>query len=427
MNSKLLVDYRNNLLNIEKNNYKERKIFGILSSRVIKHNLALVGLRQVGKTVLMQQLGKYYYDNYINVIDESIDKNAISATQSNSEKIFYINLKALPEINKKENLEDFLNSIKNPQYKLIMIDEIQMIEKWTNLIQAAIDLNPKARFIVSGSNAKAIGSETMVNRMDIYFVNPLLFSEYVSIWNNNDQQTYFDYGSYPKSHQYDEPSTQYRELVESSILDKVIVEDLNNMVDATKFKFLMKGINNHIGNEIVYKKLEEETKITRQTISEYIKFMRQTKLIHLIPKFNDSKTNRTYKIYFEDKSMINYFNDFEKLNNNLLGSLIENIIFSYLQQHYKNKLSLDEIYYYRNKNNKEIDFIIPNKKIIIECKYIKDLDCELLSKELNKVIEDDNINDYKKIVITNNISYDEPINGWYFYKLKDILEEKYVL
>ncbi|MGL4343186.1 MAG: ATP-binding protein [Metamycoplasmataceae bacterium] len=396
-------------------NIYQREIFDELFLTLEKHNLLLIGLRQVGKTTLLEQLGKKYWQTYL---DNSRKEDKTISFQSNNLKIFYINIKALTQF---DNLNQALiNEISSNKYKLILIDEIQSLPNWSNFVQALIDLNPQARFIFSGSNASALKQETMVNRIKIYYINPLSFLEFKMIWNLDQIETYLKYGSYPKSFQYEDPLLQYRELVETIIIDKIINEDADKKIDAAKFKLLMKKILNFIGNELVISKLED-VKITRQTATNYIKIMAECQLIHLVPKYLDKNEKNKSKIYFEDKSMMYFLNNFQELDSNSYGALIENIIHFYLNRKYSNTMKLPNIFYYRGENGKEIDFLLENEKILVECKYQKNLDGEAITKTLNETIAH-NFTNYRKIVITLNIN--QNINGWELISFENILRGK---
>ncbi|MGL4183977.1 MAG: ATP-binding protein [Metamycoplasmataceae bacterium] len=414
-NKKNILDlakkYENEIFNDESN--YQREIFDELYSSLKNHNLVLIGLRQIGKTTLMKQLGKKYYDEYLKTNDRN---NKISLSKiGQKSKIFYLNLKAI-NIDNIAN-EFLINLISANKYKLILLDEIQVLPNWSDFLQSLIDLNNQARFIVSGSNASALKKEIMVNRNKVYFINTLSFLEFEKIWGISDIELYLKYGSYPQSQQYKDPEIQYRELVESVVIDKIINEDLEKSIDINKFKQLMKNILNYIGNELALSKLENK-KITRQTAKSYIQIMSEARLIHLIPKYQDKNEKRKNKIYFEDKSMIYFFNNFDDLDNNTYGGFIENIILFYLNKKYANKLGLPNIFYYRNSNDNEIDFLVEREKILIECKYQKNLDVEKITTSLNDIIKN-NFSDYRKIIVTKDI--DKKLNGWELISLKKIL------
>lgn len=419
----LLNEYRKELLNINQTSPYKREIFNVLKQEIKNNNLCLVGLRQVGKTTLMLQLANWYFEN---IIKKNQNNDELITNVSNEEeRIFYTNIKLIQNVNSKENRELLLKEITLKKYQLIVLDEIQEINEWSNFLQVAIDLNKDAKFIVSGSNAIALKQEIMVGRMKIFFINPLLFNEYKNIWNDNNINNYLKFGSYPKNKNYSSAFIQYSELIKDSIIDKIVNEDNTKNIDGTKFFALLLDINNYIGNEINYSKLENQD-ISRQTASSYLKIMKEGQLIHFIPKYNDKNSKRKNKVYFEDKSMIYYFNGFEKLNNNLQGSLIENIIFNYLNYLYANNNLLDQIFYYRNSKEQEIDFVLPKQEILIECKYVEEIDVDKISKQFLETIKNNKkLDNFKKIVITKDLNTIQ--NNIEFVSLDKILENQYEL
>ena len=287
-----------------------REIFNELDQVIENHNVVLIGLRQVGKTTLMEQLAQSYYNKKLK---GQLSEELVSVISS-GEDIFYMNLKTLYQIDS----EQLINNISRHKYKLILIDEIQLITNWSDFVQATIDLNPQARFIISGSNASVLRKETMVNRVKIFYIHPLSFIEFKNIWKMDDISTYLKYGSYPRSMQYQVPIIQYRELLESNIIDKIIINDISTDVNTSKFKVLMKDINNYVGSELIVSKLASK-QITRQTAKNYIGLMQDAQLIHLLPKYQDKNSKINTKIYFEDKSMLYFFNDFADLDDKTFG------------------------------------------------------------------------------------------------------------
>ena len=65
--------------------------------------------------------------------------------------------------------------------------------------------------------------------------------------------------------------------------------------------------------------------------------------------------------------------------------------------------------------------MVEGDKILIECKFRKDIDTEQLVKDLNETINHDFI-DYRKIVITKNTN--TIVDNWEFISLENILRGK---
>ncbi|MGL4951664.1 MAG: ATP-binding protein, partial [Mycoplasma sp.] len=346
-----------------------------------------------------------------------------STTYSSEETVLYLNVKSMIR-----HGNDIFSEITNPKYKLIMLDEIQCLDNWSDLLQSAIDMNNKAKFIVSGSNYQALFKEVMVNRIKTFFIQPLSFIDFKNIWNNDSIEEYLKYGSFPKSDEDVSLPIFYDELIEQNIIDKIIVDDFQNKIDGSKFKTITKKINNFVGNEMNLSNFESEVKISRQTIAEYIPKMINSRLVHTVRKFNDSNIKNKYKIYYEDKSMLYYFNDFNNLNNNLVGSLIENTIFNYLSFKYNNRYSLkNSIEYFRDNKDREIDFVIFDQKLLVECKYCNEIDLNEVTQNMNEYIPTD-FKDFKKIlVVKNEVLGNDFVNGWNIVSLENILRGNYGL
>ena len=94
----------------------------------------------------------------------------------------------------------------------------------------------------------------------------------------------------------------------------------------------------------------------------------------------------------------------------------------HLLKKYCYSYGIEKIQYYRNKEGKEIDFIIPDKKLLIEVKYwqTEKIDTLTLTNELNKRINEKELKNYKKIIITKDLKKIE--NGWEFIPLIKYLQ-----
>lgn len=381
-------------------NNKHREMFEFLHEEFRHHNLVLIGLRQVGKTTLAEQLGmSFYEENGSKSFDE----------------VFYVSLKAINQLNS----EDLLAFIVQMQYKLVIIDEIQIIDKWSNFGQTLIDLCPSTKFIFTGSNAAAFSSESMFNRAKIYFIDPLSYNEFKLLWGEDKtMENYLQYGSFPPTRQYDSLEMQYVQMIDEIIIDKIVNDDFNG-IKRQKFEALASKINNYIGNDFKLQKIEDD-QITRQTARTYLSIMELARFAKTIYRYEDKSDKMIGKVYFIDKSMIYKLNDFLPLNNNLNGSMVENTVFCHLNSYFNRKFGVDDIYVYKN-NNKEIDFVIKSLKTLIEVKHINASKAEWLemTNQYNAVIGE-NVNDFKRVMITKD--FDGILNGWTLISFKTFLE-----
>lgn len=383
-----------------------REYFESLYDEMQNRNIVLIGLRQIGKTTILEQLISRFFKHGLK---EDININ----------NLVYLNLKAINGIWDAVDINIFITK-KRP--KVIVLDEIQEIDNWSNFIQSLADLNPNSRILVSGSNARALKDEIMLGRAKTIYIKPLFFNEYKIIWANTNLDTYLESGTFPKP-QYQIPSKLfYNECIEEQVIDKIVFNDLKELrVDINKFKLTLKSIANFIGNEVVSSALFANEEVARQTVSTYLKLMVESRLIRRISKYMDKSSKPLSKVYFEDHCMINWFTEYDK-NNHRTGAQVENVIFSYLDRKYNSKYSFERIFYFKPK--KEIDFIVPSAKLLIESKHVSDLNVKALSIELNEIIKNYNFENYTKIVITKNDDFE--INGWKFISLQKFVESEYL-
>ena len=408
MDKQLIDSYRKKILNNKIDT--KREMYNKLILEMKKFNIIIIGLRQLGKTVLAEQLVQQYLSLQKEVAEA---KDIFNFSIPKEEQFLYLNLKSFTNVTK----ESVQNEINGRNYKIVLIDEIQMIDDWSNLAQVLSDLNPNTRFIITGSNASALGDETAFQRFKAFNLSPLSFAEFKQIWKNDDFDTYLKYGSYPKIEKYDNPLLQYKEIIFDLIIDKVVSDD-NEGMSVSKFRNFSKSIINYIGNEINQKQLSMEADLTRPTTKEYLKVMKNSMLIKMISKYKDKQKKPKQKVYFADKSMLPNFAG--EMNNNLWGALIENVVFCKLSDEYNTRFGQDDIQYYRNQKQEEIDFIVPYSKILVEVKYAKELDLEALSTNLNKRLSAE-LSDYKKIVVTKEQKGE--CNGWEFIPLLEFIGE----
>lgn len=391
----------------------KREIYPLLWKELKTHNLVLVGLRQVGKTTIAEQLLKEYMESFKSKLQSNPIENTLTSQANND--FYYLNIKAMPNIDSLE-LTKYITDMK---FKAVLIDEVQMIKEWTSFAQATIDLNPNTKFIFTGSNAKALSNETMVNRTKVFFINPISYLEFKHFWPESTMMDYFMFGSYPKFDKYSDVKIQYSEIIDEQIIDKVISLDSDGVINDSKFKSLMKAMGNFVGNELVVSSLENK-EITRPTITSYLALMESSRLVKRIWKHEDKSDKMKGKAYFIDKSMLFRFNDYQKLDNGRFGSFIENVVFNYLDSEFGSRLSLQNtIEFFIGENRKEIDFIINDQKILIEVKHVEDINAIEVANALNTTLGNQK-HDFKKYVITKN--FEQEVNGWKFIKLSSLLE-----
>jgi predicted AAA+ superfamily ATPase len=110
--------------------------------------------------------------------------------------------------------------------------------------------------------------------------------------------------------------------------------------------------------------LSKSIGLARQTIEEYLFILENTYIIKLLPSFSQSskvEINKAPKIFFYDTGLLQMLWLSSFSNTSSIGNIFETSIFSELVKKY----GIDNIRFWRNKNQNEIDFILKDKRNIL--------------------------------------------------------------
>lgn len=314
--------------------------------------IVITGHRRVGKsTILLQIAKKYYKDNYYYLdFSDPIFKKITVDDYNKIEEIF------LKEIGNK---------------KTIFFDEIQGKPEWNLFVNQLKEKGHKC--FVTGSNAdilsKEISSYLTGRHIDIELY-PFSYKEFIEYKNMpfNPQTTktnakllnlfeeYLKFGGFPEVIVYNQKEL-LKEIYKDIILKDVALRwDIKNISELEDLAFYLIS---HTTNEYNYNSLKKYTQIKdAKTIKQYINYLCKTYLFYEVSQFEYSLNNqrkRNKKIYCIDNGFIT-----QVAYGFTLGEsrYLENLIFMEL------KIRNKEIYFYKDKNNSECDFlIVENKKV----------------------------------------------------------------
>jgi len=335
-----------------------------------KNALIITGMRQIGKTTLMQQIftevnyPKLWFD-FDNPLDLLHFEN--------------INYDAIYEILKSE-----ANAHNDRLF--VFIDEIQNFPVITKIIKYLID-KYKVKFIVSGSSnyyLKNLFPESLSGRKFLFVLHPLSFGEYlyfkgnISEINNrnnfenimpeysllqykkykSDYDDYLEFGGFPEVVITEDRETkkQISKNIFSSFFEKDI-KILSDIKDIRELRDLILLLVPRIGNILDVTKISSELKINRVKLYNYLELLQGVFFLKLIPKYSksiDRSVAGGKKVYFADTGLLNMIG---RVND---GQLFENMIANQLANY-------GELSFYNKRNSSEIDFIL-NKKIALEVK-----------------------------------------------------------
>ena len=350
--------------------------------------IIVIGPRQVGKTTLIESILEK--KDYL-LLDGDDPKTRTLLTEPNTEEIRTI----------------------LGNYKFVFFDEAQRIEGIGLTMKIITDRFKDVQLFASGSSSFDLTNkinEPLTGRKWEYQLFPISWEEYENhhgyIYSEQQLENRLLYGFYPDvlNNGGDEISI-LRNLVNS-----YLYRDILSYAEIRKPEILEKLVQAlalQIGSEVNYSELAQIVNVDKNTISKYIDILQKGYIIFKLGSFSRNVRNeiKTYKkIYFYDNGIRNMvIGNFNPLGLRTdKGALWENFLISERVKQIEYKQSLARIYFWRTKQQQEVDFVEENSGKIFgfEFKWIKRKNTQLpktFTETYNaesKVIDKDNFRDF---------------------------------
>ena len=344
--------------------------------------LLLTGPRQVGKSTLFKELFQSEYKYF------SLDDPILKEQLINDPRLF----------------------LKNNPEKLI-IDEIQYAPSIFPYLKMKVDENREdGMYLMTGSQAFVLMknvSETLAGRVGILELQGISLREQFNIEFNKPfipseeyiserEKNITEYTNlWQRIHRGYMPELVFNdkkkwEFFYSSYVQTYIerdVRDLINISDESKFLKFMISLASRSGELLNYGAVANEVGVSNETVKRWVSVLRTSRIIYLMePYFNNhlKRVIKTPKIYFMDVGLLAYLTKWptpETLANGAkAGNIFETFVVSEIIKSYLNAGIINPpIYFYRDKDKKEIDLIIEEAEKIypIEIKMSASPDKEM--------------------------------------------------
>jgi len=231
--------------------------------------------------------------------------------------------------------------------------------------------------------------ESLAGRIITTSLAPFSYDEYQRIAGKNDFEDYLDFGQFPELWNFDDQTRKINYL-KDSILAKVLEVDIIKLYKLRKtydFERLFWSLLPNTGQIIKSGRLITDLGFKKATLFKYLSVLEKSLLINKILNYNGSfrsEKRLLRKIY---PGSVNFL----KLS-------IDPINIGFKVESYIAGLLIDKQAYLCRERDKEIDFILPQKKIAIEVKYqnrVDPMDLVFFRKFLKE-------KDYKGILIVKN-------------------------
>ncbi len=359
----------------------ERKEYLEKMERYYKMDLviSLVGIRRSGKSTLMLQFAKKL------IGEKGISKkNILYVNFEDSRFLGEYSLDLLNNI-----YEIYLENLTPDKEPIIFLDEVQNIDGWEKFVRS-LNERKTAKIFVSGSNSHLLNSEfstVLTGRQLPLIIYPLSFEEFLSfskieiagkldLINKKAKikkafEEYLKFGGMPKQVFFKNSDDKF--LLLRNYFEDILNRDIINRFkirQTEKLKALAKFYFSNESSLISFNRIAKFLKIPLSTIERFSEYLTYPYLIYFVSKFSFSLKEQAVnprKIYISDLGLRNAVS-FDFSGNK--GKLLENLVFLHLLKTGK------EIYYYKTKNNLEVDFLLKEKQkielLIQVCLTLKD-------------------------------------------------------
>lgn len=386
-----------------KRDYYLNKLIAKQHNGLIK---VVTGMRRCGKSYLLFNLFKDY------LIENNVAADHIIEVAFDSfENIKYCDPKVLyPFI--KEQIVD------KEQYYIIL-DEIQLLGQFESVLNGLMRI-PNVDVYVTGSNAKFLSKDIITEfrgRGDEMHMNPLSFSEFMSVYDGNKYDGWNDYilyGGLPsvvQLHNSEQKIEYLKNIFEETYINDIIGR--HKVKNRAELEELLNILSSAIGSLTNPRKLEDTFKSVKQvtisakTINNYLGYLCDSFLITAAHRY-DIK-GRKYigspmKYYFSDIGLRNARINFRQLEETYT---MENVIYNeLLSRGYNVDVGVVTIQQ-RDSAGKmmrkqlEVDFVCNkgSKRYYIQSAYSMPT-AEKMEQEQRSLVKIDD--SFKKIIITKD-------------------------
>ena len=326
--------------------------------------LLLTGPRQVGKTTMLQKLAAV----------ENIGRE-------------YVTLDDLTERQMAKNDPKMFLQIHKPP---VFIDEVQYAPELFTYIKIHIDKNRRAGdFWLTGSQVFKLMDgiqESMAGRVCLLHMAPMSQAEICNtastpfileleqLTQRIKERTPLDTpalyerifkGGMPAliSGQYSDYRAVYSSYI-STYIDRD-VKELSGAIDSLKFMDFITAAAALCGQMLNYKTIADAANIDQVTAQKWLGILERLGIIFYLHPYSNNMLKRMVtkpKLYFYDCGLVAYLTKWSNsetlMNGAMSGAILENFVVAEIVKSYQNSGWTPFIYYYRDKDTKEIDILL---------------------------------------------------------------------
>ncbi len=315
--------------------------------------VVITGPRRAGKTYIMRQFSMHLVRKGVprkNIFFLNLEDPRLGVLDTNMlDKIFQI----------------YLDNLSPEGIPYVFLDEIQEVKDWEKWVLTYHELG-KAKFVVSGSNARLLSKEfgTLLTGRHLELkVFPLSFEEFLDFKGGGEAphvfiKEYMEFGGFPEvvlSENKNELVLQYfADVIEKDIIRRYRVRK------AGALKTLVRFYMSNISTLTTFASMEKFIGLRRDTVEKFASYLEASFLLFFVRRFSfkvKEQEKSPRKVYSYDVAFPNVIGF--KFSENV-GRIAENLVAIELLRKEK------EFYYWKDDRHREVDFVVKEKSVIRE-------------------------------------------------------------
>lgn len=185
-----------------------------------------------------------------------------------------------------------------------------------------------------------------------------------------------------------------REIFYKSYIQTYIerdIKDTHNISDSITFYNFIRAVAARTGQLLNYADLARDVAVDPKTVKAWLSVLERSGLVQLVYPYHNNITQRmikTPKVYFLDTGLCAYLTDWDSPKTleagAMSGAVLETYVFTEILKSYWHNCKEAQIFFYRDKDQKEIDFIIEQNSTLYPIE-VKKLSCPM--KAQSKILK----------------------------------------
>ena len=254
----------------------------------------------------------------------------------------------------------------------LILDEVHRVENPSELLKIAADHYPGLRVLATGSSTLGASTrfrDTLAGRKRHLHLPPVLFSE-LDEFKVGSLKKRLLHGGLPENLLSDEfPEKDFVEWMDAYWARDI--QELFRLEKRSAFLRLLELLLAQSGGLCELNELASPCGASRQTLSNYLGVLEATGTVHVVRPFSSNRQREITampKVYGFDTGFVCHARGWRTLRHEDLGGLWEHLVLDELRARFRS----EEVYYWRNKQKKEVDFILARRgvpPVAVECKW----------------------------------------------------------